>query len=214
MWVAVLIWQLDVLVHLITSKLVPGQTCPVSNSLLANWLKTRKVFQFYSGRALFGVCLLPSLLLHLCRPPRPSFYHLESLLMFTSTLPKVAPTPRSQKEYVLPSFSLHWNFTLRMGGLFMLMRPIYRNSKLNLCVVTSDPLNVKLPSVTLPPDLNRCSLSVSLVLPRLLQSKCVFSRSQGGMFNIQAKNVQHPMFNIWALSKVKESKHMHLGHVG
>ena len=73
---------------------------------------------------------------------------------------------------------------------------IYRNSKLNLCVVTSDPLNVKLPSVTLPPDLNRCSLSVSLVLPRLLQSKCVFSRSQGGMFNIQAKNVQHPMFNI------------------
>ena len=73
---------------------------------------------------------------------------------------------------------------------------IYRNSKLNLCVVTSDPLNVKLPSVTLPPDLNRCSLSVSLVLPRLLQSKCVFSRSQGGMFNIRAKNVQHPMFNI------------------
>ena len=99
-------------------------------------------------------------------------------------------------------------------GWFMLMRPIYRNSKLNLCVVTSDPLNVKLPSVTLTPDLNRCSLSVSLVLPRLLQSKCVFSRSQGGMFNIQAKNVQHPMFNIWALSKVKESKHMHLGHVG
>ena len=75
-----------------------------------------------------------------------------------------------------------------------IMRPI--GFKLTLCVVTSDPLNVKLPSVTLPPDLNRCSLSVSLVLPRLLQSKCVFSRSQGGMFNIQAKNVQHPMFNI------------------
>ena len=57
--------------------------------------KQGKFFQFYSGRALFGVCLLPSLLLHLCRPPRPSFYHLESLLMFTSTLPKVAPTQKN-----------------------------------------------------------------------------------------------------------------------
>ena len=186
-----MIWQLDVLVRLITSKLVPGQTRPVSNSLLANWLKTRKVFQFYSGRALFGVCLLPSLLLHLCRPPRPSFYHLESLLMFTSTLPKVASPPKMRIAIVFTPLKLY-----PKDGWFMLMRPIYRNSKLNLCVVTSDPLNVKLPSVTLPPDLNRCSLSVSLVLPRLLQSKCVFSRSQGGMFNIQAKNVQHPMFNI------------------